>query len=104
MVIVQWTFKFPSPISKAEFVRRSHETAHLYRAAPGLIRKYYGLAEDGGSFVGIYLWETRAAAEAFYTADWIKLVSGRWHTTPTRQTWDALMVIDNWREEIVAAE
>ena len=50
--------------------------AHL-RRKPGLIRKYYGIAPDGGSLVGIYLWQSAAAANAFYTSDWVAMVTHR---------------------------
>src|SRR5215218_2141671 len=36
-----------------------------YRAAPGLVRKYYLFGEDG-SGGGVYLWESREAAERMY--------------------------------------
>ena len=35
------------------------------------MRKYYGIAPDGASLAGIYLWESKAAAEAFYTPEWL---------------------------------
>jgi hypothetical protein len=43
-----------------------------------LIRKYHGITPDGGSLVGIYLWESVAAANAFYTPDWRAMVTKRW--------------------------
>jgi hypothetical protein len=50
--------------------RDHNATAHTYEGIPGLIRKYYGIAPDGSSLVGIYLWESKAAASAFYTGRW----------------------------------
>jgi hypothetical protein len=44
----------------------------------GLIRKYYGIAPNGTSIVGIYLWENKAAADALYTPDWVAMVTKRW--------------------------
>ena len=41
---------------------------------PGLIRKCYGIAPMSSSLVGVYLWENKAAAGAFYTADWVAMV------------------------------
>ena len=43
-------------------------TAHTYQGIPGLIRKYYGIRDDGKSLVGIYLWESKAAAERMTSA------------------------------------
>jgi len=56
-----WTFKVPAGTSKAQLVETIHATAHTYEGIPGLIRKYYGIAADGDSLVGIYLWAGKAA-------------------------------------------
>ncbi|MGA2909251.1 MAG: YdhR family protein [Terracidiphilus sp.] len=44
-----------------------------YQQAPGLIRKYFTISDDGQSFGGIYLWESRKAAESWFTE------SSVWH-------------------------
>lgn len=48
--------------------------APAYRAAPGLIRKYFldgdGGAEGPGRAGGVYVWESRAAGEAFFAGPW----------------------------------
>jgi hypothetical protein len=67
MHTLMWTFKVPVGTSKAQLIETINATAHTYEGIPGLIRKYYGIAPDGGSLVGIYLWESVTAANAFYT-------------------------------------
>jgi hypothetical protein len=67
---------------------RDHQRTPTYEGIPGLIRKYYGIAPDGSSLVGIYLWESQAAANAFYTADWVAMVTKRWAVPPQRQEWE----------------
>jgi hypothetical protein len=88
MHTVMWTFKVPAGTSKAQLVETINATAHTYEGIPGLIRKYYGIAPDGSSLVGIYLWESQAAANAFYTADWVAMVTKRWAVPPQRQEWE----------------
>ncbi len=44
--------------------------APVYRAAPGLIRKYFLDGDDGVRAGGVYLWESRAAGEAFFAGPW----------------------------------
>ena len=56
-----------------------------------MIRKYYGITPDGGSLVGIYLWESVAAANVFYTPDWVAMVNKRWAGPPQRQEWETPM-------------
>ena len=66
MHTVMWTFKVPAGTSKAQLVETINATAHTYEGIPGLIRKYYGIAPDGSSLVGIYLWESQAAANVLH--------------------------------------
>jgi hypothetical protein len=104
MHTVMWTFKLPAETTKAQAVEVIKATAHSYQGVPGLIRKYYGLTEDGASLVGIYLWQNRAAADAFYTPDWIQRVSGRWQSQATRQDWETPMVVESAEHRLIAAE
>src|SRR5437588_10133330 len=66
--IVQFTL--PQPISLAEAVQRFESSAPKYQNLKGLVRKYYLRAEDGRTAGGVYLWESRAAAEAVYNGEW----------------------------------
>jgi hypothetical protein len=90
--------------SKAQLIETINATAHTYEQIPGLIRKYYGIAPDGGSLVGIYLWESVAAANAFYTPDWVAMVTKRWAGPPQRQEWETPMVVESAERRLVAAE
>jgi hypothetical protein len=49
--------------------RRFAATIPEYAGAPGLEHKAYTLADDG-RFGGVYLWASRAAAEAWFDARW----------------------------------
>lgn len=104
MHTVMWTFKVPAGTSKAQLVETINATAHTYEGIPGLIRKYYGIAPDGGSLVGIYLWANKAAADAFYTAEWLAMVAKRWGAPPQRQEWETPMVVESAERRLVAAE
>jgi hypothetical protein len=69
-----------------------------------LIRKYHGITPDGGSLVDIYLWESVAAANAFYTPDWRAMVTKRWAGPPQRHEWETPMVVESGERRLVAAE
>ena len=85
-------------------VENINATAHMYEGIPGLIRKYYGIAPDGASLVGIYLWDSKAAADAFYTPEWLAMVTKRWASPPQRQEWETPMVVESAERRLVAAE
>src|SRR6476660_6277408 len=104
MHTVMWTFKVPAGTSKAQLVETIHATAHTYEGIPGLTRKYYGIAPDGGSLVLRYLWANKAAADAFYTADWLAMVAKRWGGPRQRQEWEKPMVVESAERGRIAAE
>ncbi len=53
------TFHVPEDTTKQDLVNTVNASAHTYLGIPGLIRKYYGIAEDGETLVGIYLWKSK---------------------------------------------
>ncbi len=103
MHTVMWTFKLPAETSKAQATDIIRATAAAYQGVPGLIRKYYGLTSNGDGLVGIYLWESRTAADAFYTDDWKAAAAKRWTATPERQDWETPMVVESAERRLIAA-
>ena len=104
MHTLMWTFKVPARTSKAQLIETIAATAHTYEGVPGLIRKYYGITPDGAALVGIYLWESAAAAAAFHTADWVAMATERWAVPPQRQEWETPMVVESAERRLVTAE
>ena len=103
MHTVMWTFQVPEGTSKESLRQTIKATAHTYQGIPGLIRKYYGIRDDGKTLVGIYLWESRAAADRLYTAEWVATVTKRWGTAPLRQDWETPMVVESAEKRLVEA-
>ena len=88
-------FRLPQPISLEEATRRFESSAPKYRNVPGLIRKYYLRAEDGRTAGGVYLWESRAAAEATYSTQWCEYVTKAFGATPEITWFDTPVIVDN---------
>ena len=74
-------------------------TAPTYRdlAAKGLLSKHY-LNGDAGTG-GIYWWESREAAEAWFTEERVALLAERFGVRPTLTWYDNHVVVDNMRGE-----
>ena len=88
-------FRLPQPISLDEATRRFESSAPKYRNVPGLIRKYYLRAEDGRTAGGVYLWESRAAAEATYSTEWREQVAKLFGVAPEITWVDTPGSVDN---------
>ena len=96
-------FRLPQPISLEEAARHFESSAPNYRNLPGLIRKYYLRAEDGRTAGGVYLWESRAAAEAAYSTEWREHVAKLFGVAPEITWFDTPVIVDNASQASKAA-
>jgi len=79
-------------------------TAPKYQDVAGLLRKSYLLSDDGTTVGGIYLWNSRAEAEAMYTESWRIFVREKYGTEPSVTYFDTPVVVDNLTHEILSDE
>ena len=104
MITTITTFKLPQPITREEARRIFLSTAPKYREVPGLVRKVYVRSEDGATDGGVYLWKSKADAEAMYTDAWRAFVREKYRTEPTVTYFDSPVVVDNVTERIDSDE
>ncbi len=55
--------------------------------------KYYTFDEASRTLGSVYLWRSRAAADAFFAPGWDARFAAKWGTRPTLQLLDALIVL-----------
>lgn len=101
MHCVIWTYRSAPDLTKEEADRRFLAVADRYLHVPGLMRKYFGYAEDGRSIATVDLWRSRGDADIFYTAEWLAVVSERWGVTPERSDWTVPQVVDAESGEVM---
>jgi len=92
IVIVQ----FDRPRSSEEqAIKGGTASAPTYRnlASKGLIRKDYLNGDSGGG--GVYLWESRQAAEAWFTEAKVKELTERFGVRPRLTWYDTHVTVDN---------
>ena len=101
MITALVQFKVPQSmtIDKARDVFSG--TAPKYREVDGLVRKYYLLSEDGHTAGGVYLWQSRQAAEQLYTEDWKAFIFQKYGTRPTITYFASPVIVDNWVGQII---
>jgi len=76
-------------------------TAPKYIEIQGLIRKYYLLSEDGETAGGVYLWESREAAEMLYTEEWKKFILQKYGSEPSVTYFYSPVIVDNLLGEVI---
>ena len=87
-------YKLPPSIDLKACAEHFRNIAPGFRAVPGLIRKQFIYAEDGWAG-GVYLWESRADAEAFYTGPWLQGIRERYGMDPQIKYFHTACVTDN---------
>ena len=103
MHCVLWSYAAPAGLTKAKSDKLFAENAHRYVKVRGLIRKHFGYSEDGKTVVGIYLWESKADAEVFYTPEWVAGVTSRWGVAPTRTDWEIPLIVESADGRVITA-
>lgn len=63
------TLPIPQGLSRAALIGEFRKAVPIYAAVPGLARKYFILTPHG-LFGGVYLWQSKQAADAFYSPEW----------------------------------
>ncbi|MFN3744859.1 MAG: monooxygenase [Hyphomicrobiaceae bacterium] len=95
-------FKLPATVKAEDAVELFKGSAPKYRGLAGLVRKYY-LYNETGIGGGVYLWESRAAADRVYTAEWKKMIADRYGAEPEITYYETPVVVDNTIDEIQVA-
>lgn len=72
------------------------QSAPNYRGVPGLVRKYFLFGDDhtGG---GVYLWESREAANRQYSTAWKQMITEKFGSPPEIAYYETPVIVDNSR-------
>jgi hypothetical protein len=97
-------FKLPESVDLAAARRMFEGSAPKYVGLAGLVRKYYLFDEASHTGGGVYLWESREAAETVYNADWRKMIADRYGAPPEISYFESPVIVDNDRSVSAAAE
>lgn len=94
MVTAIVQYRLPPSIDQAACAAHFRKIAPGFRDVPGLIRKQFIYAEDGWAG-GVYLWQSRAQAEAFYSGPWLEGIRERYGMDPEIRYFRTAAVTDN---------
>jgi hypothetical protein len=88
-------FKLPPGLSAQQVKTAFEASAPRYQNVPGLVRKYYLSDPAAGVAGGVYLFESRAAADKLYNAEWRAGIKQRFGSEPDIQFFDSPVIVDN---------
>ena len=84
--------------TKPEAIESGLSSVDRFSGLDGLLYKYYLTGENGGG--GVYIWESREKAEAFYNEDWAPRMEKLFGERPTLTLYDNYVVVDNVEGEV----
>jgi len=102
MVLAMTSFRRDKPWKLDEVAEIFKSTAPKYLDMPGLVRKQYFVTESGDRAGGLYLWMSRAAAEACYTDEWKATVAAKYGARPEITYMHVPVTVDNVAHTILA--
>ena len=92
-VLVSWELE--SPIFREALIEKFQARRALYDGMSELYFKAYWIDEDRGEYGGFYLWESREAAEALYTPEWIERATAHYGSRPEIRYLDVPVFVNN---------
>ena len=96
MVTATVRYKLPPHIDADACRAHFHAIAPGFQAAKGLISKHFIWSESGWAG-GVYQWESRADAEAFYSGPWLDGIVARYGMKPHIELYEVFAITDNTR-------
>ena len=93
MITAIVNFKLPADIDAKKAAELFKGSAPKYRGMKGLVRKYYLFDDKSRIGGGVYLWKTRADAEAVYTPQWQDYIADRYGAARASPSFVAYLLI-----------
>jgi len=103
MITAVVTFKLPAEMTREKWREHTRSISPRFQTIPGLIRKQF-LYDDKGNGGGMYLWESREAAEACYRGPWKDAVAAIARSEPHIAWFETAVVVDNENHEVKVSD
>lgn len=103
MITTLVQFKLPTSITCTQVQADFSHVAPMFKSVPGLIRKYFLLSEQGDAAGGVYLWESREAAERFYNNGCSDMIFQKYGSQPSIVYFDSPVIVDNLIDSAIAS-
>ena len=88
-------FPIPAGMDRETVLEAFESSAERWRREPELRRKHYLYDEAAGIAGGVYLWTSRAAAEAAHDAAWRAGIAERFGGAPSFDYFETPVIVDN---------
>lgn len=87
-------YDLPPSIGLEECREHFTKIAPDFLKAKGFLRKQFICHREGGVAGGVYMWESEADADAFYSGPWREGIRARYGNDPTIQYFETVALTD----------
>lgn len=94
-------FKLPVVVSPQQAETMFLNVSGQFHGVPGLIRKYFLLSEDGKTAGGVYMWQSKADADRFYSNQFKLQIEEKYGSAPSISYFESPILVDNLVGETV---
>jgi hypothetical protein len=101
MIVASVRFRLRPGTSLEEATGAFEASSPKYRDIKGLVTKYYVFGNGKGG--GIYVWESRQAAERLYTPQWKQMIAERYGAEPEIEWLENPVTVDNVGGKVIVA-
>jgi hypothetical protein len=95
MIGVYVTFDYEGDFDRARVTKVAEEARGMFEGMPDLRWKFFTFDEKEQRATNFYVWDTREAAERFFTDDLRARVTGLYGVAPTIDYVEIAQVVDN---------
>ena len=97
MIGVNVTFEYDGDLDRDRVMGVAEKARAMFEGMPGLRFKFFTLDEKHQRAVNFYVWESREAADGFFTDELRERVTGLYGVRPTIDFVDVAQIVDNSR-------
>ena len=95
MVAVFVTFRYGIDFNEAKVRKIAQEASGKFQGMPQLRSKAFTVRPEARSATNVYVWESEAAAKAFFTDQLIERVTGLYGVGPTIEFAELAALVEN---------
>jgi hypothetical protein len=92
---VNVTFEYDGDFDRDRVTGVAEKARSMFEGMPGLRFKFFTFDEKHQRAVNFYVWETREAADGFFTDELRERVTGLYGVRPTVDFVDIAQIVDN---------
>ncbi len=95
MIGVNVTFEYDGEIDRARVIAVAESARGMFEGMPGLRFKFFTFDEEHHRAMNFYVWDSKDAAESFFSEELRERVTGLYGVPPTIDFVEIAQMVDN---------